>query len=533
MTKLQTAGLLTLLTVFLLLATAGLWRATPTYDEARHFQYGEKILRLAPERDDATCDSKMPVSALNVLPWKIAKVLGLDSWLTNRAIQRYAGAHPTDEMVQIITARVAIMPGKIVTIMAALLLGWLVFTWARELYGVHAGLVALAFYVFSPNILANANLVTVDLYAALSVTLALYCYWKFANRGGGQWATGSALALAAGQLVKYTCLFLYPIFLLIAAVRVRNWRTGRALRLALLYVLVSVAVINVGFVFSGTGTPLAEYRFRSSLFQNIQDRLAAVGFLPVPVPYPFLDGVDYVAYHEQTGINHGRVYLLGKLAPPGQGFPGYYFVATLFKAPLAVQILFWTALVIYVARFRWERFVRDEVFLLVPIVFFAIYFNFFFRTQIGMRFFIVIFPLCHVFLSHLFQNWGDIGRARKYVLAGLLGYQAISVVSYCPHFLAYFNELVPDRKMAYRILADSNLDWGQSRWYLERYRATHPAAIFAPTNPVAGTIVVPVNDLVGITDPEKYRWLRDNFRPHATIAHSYLVFEVPPAAVPK
>jgi hypothetical protein len=336
-------------------------------------------------------------------------------------------------------------------------------------------------------------------------------------------------------------LFLYPIFLLIGALRSLltagsdgEWRSGRLarqLRVTLFFVLVSVAVINLGFGFSRTFTPLVKYQFRSSLFQSIQNRLAVVGFLPVPVPYPFLDGVDYVTYHEQTGINHGQIYLLGKLAPPGQGFPGYYFVATLFKTPLAAQLMFWSALALYLARFRKEQFTRNEVFLLVPIVFFAIYFNFFFRTQIGMRFFIVILPLCHVFLSSPFNNWKRVGTARKFVLAGLLGYQAISVVSYCPHFLAYFNELVLDRKMAYQLLADSNLDWGQNRWYLERYRATHPAAIIAPATPVAGTIVVPVNELVGITDPEKYRWLRENFHPKATIAYSYLVFEVSPAAL--
>jgi hypothetical protein len=176
MTRRQTAGLLILLATFLVLATVGIFNATPTYDERRHFQYGEKVLRLDPARDDATFDSKMPISTLNVLPWKIAKRLGWDAWITDCAIKRFAGPMPTPETIKKVTEHVAIVPGKVVTVPFSLLLAGLVFTWARELYGVPAGLVALAFYVFSPNMLANANLVTVDLYAALLITLSLYLY---------------------------------------------------------------------------------------------------------------------------------------------------------------------------------------------------------------------------------------------------------------------------------------------------------------------------------------------------------------------
>jgi hypothetical protein len=399
--------------------------------------------------------------------------------------------------------------------------------------------------VLSPNILANANLVTVDLYAALVVTLALYLYWKFLNLGGAKWTALSALSLGIAQLAKYTCLLLYPIFLLIAAIRIsitglqaKDWkirlspqRLRRALTTSLWFVLLSLVVINIGFVFSDTFTPLGKYRFRSSRLQAVQDRFSSLGFLPVPVPYPYFDGIDYVAYHEETGSSYGQVYLLGKSAPRGHGFPGYYFVAALYKTPLAAQIMFWAALVMYLANVRREDFARNELFLLLPIAFFTIYFNFFFQAQMGMRFFIVVLPLCHVFMGYPFRNWDRIGKSYKRALGILLGYQIVSVLSYCPHFLSYFNELVPDRKMAYKILADSNLDWGQSQWYLGRYRALHPEAIVSPPSPVAGTIVVSVNDVVGIGDPDAYRWLRENFKPTETIAYSYLVYEVSPEAL--
>ena len=37
-----------------------------------------------------------------------------------------------------------------------------------------------------------------------------------------------------------------------------------------------------------------------------------------------------------------------------------------------------------------------------------------------------------------------------------------------------------DGTQAYTVLADSNLDWGQNAWYVERYRDTHPGLIVEP-----------------------------------------------------
>jgi hypothetical protein len=94
----------------------------------------------------------------------------------------------------------------------------------------------------------------------------------------------------------------------------------------------------------------------------------------------------------------------------------------------------------------------------------------------------------------------------------------------------YFNELVYDRRNAYKILADSNIQWGQSRHYLTQYLKQHPALHVAPERPVAGRIVVEVNQLTGVTeDPTRYAWLRENLLPSETIAYSYLVYDVSPA----
>jgi hypothetical protein len=92
---------------------------------------------------------------------------------------------------------------------------------------------------------------------------------------------------------------------------------------------------------------------------------------------------------------------------------------------------------------------------------------------------------------------------------------------------------VPDRRLAYLHLADSNLDWQGTDWFLKDYVRHHPKVIVDPRKPQAGMIVVPVNALVGINrSPEEYRWLREHFAPVDQIAYSFLVFDVPREMLP-
>jgi hypothetical protein len=168
-----------------------------------------------------------------------------------------------------------------------------------------------------------------------------------------------------------------------------------------------------------------------------------------------------------------------------------------------------------------------------PLFFFAIYFNFFFNTQIGIRYFLVVFPLLYVFAGSLFVNWQDFDPRKKWMVFALGIYLILSVLSYYPFYISYFNEIVWDRKTAYKYLADSNLDWGQDGPILKNYLAEYPNVHVAPEKPIllkkTARYYVSINRLVGVTiDPDVYKWLRDNFEPVDTIAPSYLLYEITP-----
>jgi hypothetical protein len=96
--------------------------------------------------------------------------------------------------------------------------------------------------------------------------------------------------------------------------------------------------------------------------------------------------------------------------------------------------------------------------------------------------------------------------------------------------MSYFNELIGRRIDAWRYLADSNLDWEDRLWFVKRFQARHPDRVLVvePERPMAGHLVVGANQLVGVFEPERYRWLRENFEPVSHIGYAHLVFHVTP-----
>ena len=504
-----------ILLVFFVFSAFSVYGRDQTFDEPRHYKYGMNILNGDSNRFD---DSKMPVSAWNALPAKIA------------------GSFPDGLLKQVFSSYIV---ARLMTTLFAALAGFAVFVWARKLYGFIAASFSLVLYVLDPNIIAHSQLVTTDAYAMGMILIASYWLWKFAENR--RWQDGFILAVMLGlaQLTKYTALALYPLsFVALLAhdwsslqskFRAGGWRGIREdvvhyLKYGLLALVISIAIINIGFLFNRTFQSFSNYQFRSDVFQGLQQKISFV----VPTPYPYLEGLDWVVQRERTGIGYGDIYLLGKLQ--NRGFPGYYLVASLFKEPVATQLFMIAAFVTYFLNpQKRASFWRNEIFLFLPVFFFTIYFNFFYNAQIGIRFYLVVFPLLFVFTGSLFSNWSGFAFWQKSLSLVLMVYLVVSVLSYYPYYITYFNELVWDKTQTYKILADSNLDWGQSRTDVERYFAGHPDAKQPSARPESGQFVVSVNRLVGITtNRQRFAWLRENFEPVGTLANSYLIYDVSP-----
>ncbi|MGB7874946.1 MAG: glycosyltransferase family 39 protein [Anaerolineales bacterium] len=508
-----------ILLFFFLIGAFSIREKSKTSDENAHYLYGRNIVL----KGDATRfdDSKMPITALNALPRKWGRAL--PSGAFRSFIQEFWAA-------------------RMVTLLFSALVALIVFIWSRSLYGFIPALFSLVLYILDPNILAHSRLVTTDIYAAGTTIFLFFFLWRFAHRRNLFNGLLCALALGLSLIAKYSAIVLIPLAFVTLLIfdtaaflesydKQRTQAVVAYLRRYIVYLIVAFVVVgfvvNISFLSTRTFAQLEDYQFQSDFFRSIQ-QIPAIKKISVPLPYPYLEGLDLVLNNERTGVSYGNIYLLGQIRHGNDGFTGYYFIASLLKVPIASQVIYLLAFYVYLRDpNRRSRFFADDIFLLVPVLFFTIYYNFFFNAQIGIRYYLVVFPFLYVFSGQLFSDFTRFSNITKRLALGSVAYLLFSVLSYYPNFLPYFNEFVWNRSHAYRYLADSNVDWGQNSDKLGEYLSAHPGAIFAPEEVQSGHIVLSVNDLTGVSGgPEKYEWLRESFKPVNTISYSYLVYEI-------
>jgi Dolichyl-phosphate-mannose-protein mannosyltransferase len=506
-----------------------------TADEPLHLWYGERALTAGTFlRDSDLLNSKMPVSALNALPVVAVTHVHALSWPR-----------------QLFLARLP-------SLLLGVLLGGLVWLWARALFGAAGGALALFLYTFCPNVLAHTHLVTTDVATALAMFAAVYCLWRYLEAPSRGRLALAAAVFGAAQLTKATALLLLPIFAAILAARaVREARKASAPRrlarelarsglLLLGFCLAALLALNLGFLCEGSLTPLKSYAPVSDAFRRAA-ALPVLRDLPLPLPYSYVQGLDMVARDSTAG---SWSYLHGRYSKTG--FRSYFLVASLVKIPLATHLLLVLALWLWLSG-RVRSGAADD-FLVLPPAALLLYLSLFFQLDIGLRYLLPAFPFVFVFAARVAaprpeadgtpaaaapgSRPGRVGPEARWraAVAGLLVlWEAAASLSIHPHYLAYFNELAGGPANGSRWLIDSNLDWGQDGEYVRRvYAAESPRRVLIdPSGPVAGRIAVNLSNLVG-RDPNaalRHAWLRDNFKPIATIGYSWQVFDVTEAAI--
>jgi len=497
-------------------------KMSATYDEASHVQYGAAILKGSTERSSFTFDSKMPISALNALPRAISEVL--------RA--RGVAVGFADKLGGLLATRFP-------TIFGAFGLSLLVYLYAESLYGRVAGLFAQFLFVISPNIIAHSTLATTDLYIALTTILFLYCFRRFLLRSSFANALFAAATLALAQLTKFVATFLYPAVLLfvISLALYSKYGHDKRYRLTLrqiglllvLHLVCFVAILNVGFVFDRTFTPLSKYQFRSVTFKSLQ-QVPFLRAVPLPLPSAYFEGMDWMTY--DNGLAPVNMVLLGDVRGPelarSDGFPSYYLAAYGLKEPLGMQLLlllglWWTA-----RHRRLADFLVGEWLLLVTAGVILLMLSLFSRSQIGIRHILPVLAIFVILSGGAFADVLTSSWRQRVLLAACLLWTVVSVASYFPHMIPYFNELLTDRRAAYRFLADSNLDWNQDKQEVQDFLRSNPDVVLNPPQPVTGRILVSANFMAGVIPRKADYWVRRNgLKPVAQVGYAHLLFVIP------
>jgi len=74
-------------------------------------------------------------------------------------------------------------------------------------------------------------------------------------------------------------------------------------------------------------------------------------------------------------------------------------------------------------------------------------------------------------------------------------------------------------------MADTNLDYGQGMYALEKYLKAHPDVSVATRTPAQGKFVISINDYLNLKGNNDYAWI-GSYKPVAQIDHCFLLIYV-------
>lgn len=391
-----------------------------------------------------------------------------------------------------------------------LLLAVLVFLAAREMFGLAPAFIALALIVFEPNLLAHGPLVTNDVALACCLFAAVYAFWRYVVKPNGWRLAACGVAGGLTLAAKHSGIILFPILFLLALAELllpacsrpgsesseghlpgtaalaatsrgqdglgslppnRRWLALRRLLALGIVVVISVGVLwgFYGFRYGvkPEGPPIPP-AWASSM-GAVRSRgvatalsLAARAHL---LPVAFLQGLAFF-----FATNSRPTYLLGKLYSHGVWF--YFPVALVIKSTLGFLLLLALALLArLVHECEWRR---ETLWMLIPA---AVYFGASLTSHlnIGLRHILAVYPFLAVLAAAEAWKLAKERRAWGAVVGGLVLMHAASSIKAFPNYLSYSNELWGGPSKTYRVLTDSNVDWGQGLPAVKRYIETHGA----------------------------------------------------------
>ena len=387
---------------------------------------------------------------------------------------------------------------RLPVIALGLVVMWMVFRLARRLHGPVVGVAALFLASLSPNLLAHSTLATLDLATTCAVLVAVVGLYRYAGAptvGRLAWAS---VMVAVALAVKIQAVLLLPI--VVVALALAAARQARSDRIALRAMTASWLLL-----------PLAAVVVINLVYLHVP--LADGGLLPEPYLEAF-----------RVKLSHGAgghfAYLLGQYS--GEGWWYYFPLAILFKTPLPVLVLVGLGLA------RRQR-LDTVVFVLLPIVLFLAA-GMVGQLNIGLRHVLPIYPFLFVAAGAGASRLTARGW-RRVLLGVLAAAYVVQALWIAPHHLSYFNVLAGGPSNGYRILLDSNFDWGQNDRFLERHVARTGLAYRIdpdPFTPGSGPILVNANARFGVLNggPAAYGWLRD-LEPVDQIAYTWFEYRLP------
>lgn len=350
---------------------------------------------------------------------------------------------------------------RAVVVALSLATAWLLFLWARSLFGERAAAITTALLLTTPTLLAHGHLATLDVASTGAIFASAFALrWACGEGGGAGRVALAGLVWGIALLVKFTAVLLLPAFALLLALRHvaapgdgRGW--GRAAGHLALLSATALLVVNAGMGFRGSFTALSDYPMASGFGKQAQRLLP--GALPVPLPWDYVRGFDA----QKLDVENAEFpsYALGTWRREGVWW--YEGLALLLKTPLPLlALLAATPFVLW--RRPMER--RELLFAALPLLSLGILLTAFNSLNVGIRYLLPLHPFALLLLAALFRDAAS--RAWSAFGAGAVAWQVAVAAAVHPGYLAYFNLAAGGPSQGHRYLLDSNYDWGQDLYRL-------------------------------------------------------------------
>lgn len=372
---------------------------------------------------------------------------------------------------------------KIPFLLLSLLLGLLLYFFAKELYGTKAAFVSLTLYAFSPAILAYNTVIFTDMFATFFIFASIYALWKLLIQGYTKKRlilTGILAGLAISS--KQTAIFLFPLIAIICLTKIFVDKKERKKNIKIfsiqfiLIILISSITLHATYFFSFDSLDNSMRQkyvkrmdgFIDKNFEKYGKAHEIAYFLAhdLKIPMPeFISGLggQFLAGSSKlkTSYLNGEIYKGGKW---------YYFPEVLLiKTPIPLIIFFLIAL--FFTMKKHKRMLINEVIILLPILCFLGIFviN---SLNLGLRHILPIMPFIFLYSSKItklkLKNSLHNKLFRLFIGILLLWY-IISALIIMPNYMAYFNEFIGGPENGHKYLLSSNLDQGQDLKRLSKY----------------------------------------------------------------
>jgi hypothetical protein len=436
-----------------------------------------------------------------------------------------------------------LFPARMAGICLVVILGAVIYRWAKDIDGRVGGLLALTLFAYDPNILAHGRLISSDTVPTLLFTLCLFLYYRALRRRNLLYLLGAAAVLWLALLSKPTAPILLPLLglmILLSADNIRYWK--RWFPWLALLVFIGLLVVGIyGLV------PAAENWWGYSSLSSIWNVLEAL-------PRRLMSALRRLVRDPQDERGW-PAYMFGRRS--FHGWPQYFPLLFLVKTPLPLLVSYIAGLGFLIRDRRWKLLVAFSL----PLWLLAAYTRL--SLNIGYRHLLPGIPLMTLSAAYALSK---VRKPYRLLVGGLVLWAGLGSLRVYPDYLTYFNELAGGPEGGVSFFSDSNLDWGQDlkklrRWmdehdvdriYLSYFGDVNPAAYgiesidmtsrfgsvyegdFSPISPPPGVYAISVTHLTGQylwENPSVFSWFKQQ-TPIAQIGDTIWVYRVPPDPSP-